>query len=38
MYTVLSVEWPIIVVRVFILRSAEARVENPATVSATAKE
>src|ERR1035438_2102865 len=32
-YTVLSVEWPITVVRVFILRSADARVENPMTTT-----
>jgi hypothetical protein len=38
MYTVLSVEWPITVVRVLIFRSADATVDKQAMATARAKE
>jgi hypothetical protein len=38
MYTVLSVEWPITVVRVLIFRSADAMVEKQTRAIARAEE
>jgi hypothetical protein len=38
MYTVLSVEWPITVVRVLIFRSADATVEKQTRAIARAEE